>query len=200
MLDPKEILTALADRFSITGKVQNVFGEPIEAHGKTIIPVARVQYGLGAGGGGENKSGADDAVGGSGGGGGVKVTPIGVLEITEAGARFVRFFDPQMATGLIAGGIMIGLLVPAEVRRQRSMTTRLINRLVSGQAFRVCGMTVSSPGDSGIFQPNPALRLPSSPRTANRGPRCVLGYPVAVPLCGTRCPAYRTYSHTTPEA
>ena len=26
------------DRFATTGKVQNVFGEPIEAHGKTIIP------------------------------------------------------------------------------------------------------------------------------------------------------------------
>ena len=116
MLDPKEILTTLADRFSTTGKVQNVFGEPIEAHGKTIIPVARVHYGLGAGGGGENKSGADDASGGSG-GGGVKVTPIGVLEVTEAGARFVRFFDPQMATGLIAGGIMIGLLLRRLFRR-----------------------------------------------------------------------------------
>jgi uncharacterized spore protein YtfJ len=118
MLDPKEILTTLADRFSITGKVQNVFGEPIEAHGRTIIPVARVNYGLGAGGGGENKSGTDDAIGGSGGGGGVKVTPIGVLEVTEAGARFVRFFDPQMATGLIAGGIMIGLLLRRLFRRK----------------------------------------------------------------------------------
>ncbi len=71
MLDPQEILTSLADRFATTGKVQNVFGEPIEAHGKTIIPVASVKYGLGAGGGGENKSDKDNATGGSGGGGGV---------------------------------------------------------------------------------------------------------------------------------
>jgi len=48
----------------------------------------------------------------------VKVTPIGVLEVTEAGARFVRFFDPQMATGLIAGGIMIGLLLRRLFRRK----------------------------------------------------------------------------------
>ena len=52
MLDAKEILTSLADRFATTGKVQNVFGEPIEAHGKIIIPVASVKYGLGAGRGG----------------------------------------------------------------------------------------------------------------------------------------------------
>ena len=90
MLDPKEILTSLADRFATTGKVQNVFGEPIEAHGKIIIPVASVKYGLGAGGGGENKTGSEDAVGGSGGGGGVKVTPLGVIEVTEpARASFV---------------------------------------------------------------------------------------------------------------
>lgn len=118
MLDPKEILTTLADRFSTSGKVQNVFGEPIEAHGRTIIPVARVRFGLGAGGGGENKSQTEDNVGGSGGGGGVKVTPIGVLEITEAGTNFIRFFDPQLATGLIAGGVMVGLLL-RRIFRQR---------------------------------------------------------------------------------
>ena len=123
MLDPKEILTTLADRFSTTGKVQNVFGEPIEAHGRTIITVARVRYGLGAGG-GEGSETPPDAAGakkagfGGGGGGGVQVTPVGVLEITEAGARFVRFFDPQMAAGLLAGGVMLGLLLRRLFRRK----------------------------------------------------------------------------------
>ncbi len=119
MLDPKELLTSMAERFATTGKVQNVFGEPIEAHGRTIIPVARVQYGLGAGGGGENKSQAEDAVGGSGGGGGVKVAPIGVIEVTDTGTRFIRFFDPQMAGKLIAGGIVIGLLLRRALRWRR---------------------------------------------------------------------------------
>ena len=119
MLDPKEILTALSDRFATTGKVQNVFGEAIEAHGKTIIPVASVKYGLGAGGGGENKKGSDDAIGGSGGGGGVKVTPIGVIEVTETGTRFIRFFDPKMAARLIAGGVLLGLLLRRAIRRRK---------------------------------------------------------------------------------
>jgi len=116
MLDPKEILTTLAERFSTTGKVQNVFGEPFESHGRTIIPVARVQYGLGAGGGGENKSQVEDAVGGSGGGGGVKVTPIGVLEVSESGTNFIRFFDPKMVARLIGAGIFIGWLLRRAMR------------------------------------------------------------------------------------
>jgi uncharacterized spore protein YtfJ len=116
MLDPKEILATLSDRFSTTGKVQSVFGEPLEAHGRTIIPVARVQYGVGAGGGGENKSGSEDAVGGAGGGGGVNVSPVGVLEVTESGTRLIRFFDPKMAARLVMSGVVIGWLLRRALR------------------------------------------------------------------------------------
>ena len=56
MIDPKEMLATLVDRFAVTAKVQNVFGEPIESHGKTIIPVARISYRLGAGGGSGEKA------------------------------------------------------------------------------------------------------------------------------------------------
>jgi uncharacterized spore protein YtfJ len=116
MLDPKEILTTLSDRFATTGKVQNVFGEPIEAHGRTVITVAQVKYGLGAGGGGENKSGQEDAVGGAGGRGGVKVSPVGVLEITEGGTRWIPFFDPRATARLIVVGIAIGFLLRRALR------------------------------------------------------------------------------------
>jgi len=116
MLDPKEILTTLSDRFATTGKVQNVFGEAIEAHGRTIIPVARVQYGLCAGGGGENKTNSDDAVGGSGGGGGIGVTPVGVVEVTDSGTRFIRFFDPRMALRLVSAGVMPALMLRRALR------------------------------------------------------------------------------------
>src|SRR5208283_2727239 len=110
MIDPKEMLATIVDRFAVTAKVQNVFGEPIEAHGKTIIPVARISYRLGAGGGRADKT-TDSSAGGGGAGGVVQAVPAGVLEITEAGARFIRFFDPQMAAGLVAGGIVFGLLL-----------------------------------------------------------------------------------------
>jgi len=122
MIDPKEMLATLGDHFAITAKVQNVFGEPIESHGKTIIPVARVSYRLGAGGGGGGESRPDSSGpekrGGGGGGGVVQAVPAGVVEITEAGARFVRFFDPQMAAGLVAGGVVMGLLLRRLFSRQ----------------------------------------------------------------------------------
>ena len=123
MIDPKEMLSTLVDHFATTAKVQNVFGEPIEAHGRTIVPVARVSYRLGAGGGEGGEMPADPSApkkGGRGGGGGgiVQAVPVGVLEVTEAGARFVRFFDPQMAAGLIAGGFMVGLLLRRIFRRK----------------------------------------------------------------------------------
>lgn len=116
MINPKEMMETLVDRFAVTAKVQNVFGDPIESHGKTIIPVARVSYRLGAGGAGGGQtspgSSAPQREGGGGGGGGiVQAVPVGVVEVTEAGARFVRFFDPQMAAGLVAGGVMLGLLL-----------------------------------------------------------------------------------------
>jgi uncharacterized spore protein YtfJ len=123
MIDPKEMLSTLVDHFATTAKVQNVFGEPIEAHGKTIIPVARVSYRLGAGGGEGGEMSPDPSApkkggGGGGGGGIVQAVPVGVLEVTEAGARFVRFFDPQMAMGLVAGGVMFGLLLRRIFRRK----------------------------------------------------------------------------------
>jgi len=123
MIDPKEMLSTLVDHFATTAKVQNVFGDPIEAHGKTIIPVARVSYRLGAGGGEGGESPADPSApkrggGGGGGGGIVQAVPLGVLEVTEAGARFVRFFDPQMAMSLLAGGVMFGLLLRRLFRRR----------------------------------------------------------------------------------
>ena len=112
MINAKEMLETMVDRFAVTAQVQNVFGEAIESHGKTIIPVARVCYRLGAGGGGEQKPDSSELSAGGGGGGGiVRAVPVGVVEVTEAGARFVRFFDPQMAAGLVAGGVLAGLLL-----------------------------------------------------------------------------------------
>lgn len=120
MFDPKELLTSLADRFSASGNVRNVFGEPIEAHGRTIIPVACVRYGLGAGGGGGYKTSSEDAPGGSGGGGGVKVTPAGMLEISDAEVRFIRFFDVRLAACAFACGFLAAKLL----RRRKSARDR----------------------------------------------------------------------------
>ena len=67
----QEILQSLTERFAATANVKQVFGEPIETQGKTIVPVARVAYHVGAGWGGRKLESGEGGQGGGGGGGGV---------------------------------------------------------------------------------------------------------------------------------
>jgi uncharacterized spore protein YtfJ len=111
---PVEILRTLGDRFQTSASVKSVFGDPITVGDKTVIPVARIRYGLGAGGGGishDNSSGSKTASGksGGGGGGGIIATPQGVLEITSAETRFIAFADRKRLSIAIAGGFLIGM-------------------------------------------------------------------------------------------
>jgi uncharacterized spore protein YtfJ len=78
-MNVKETLESLAERLQTTG-VRTIFGEPISAEGRTIIPVARVAYGFGGGGGlsGKQAGQSRDVKGeGAGGGGGVRAVPAG---------------------------------------------------------------------------------------------------------------------------
>jgi uncharacterized spore protein YtfJ len=45
----KEFFDTLLERIHAGANVKTVYGEPVEAQGKTIIPVAKVAYGFGAG-------------------------------------------------------------------------------------------------------------------------------------------------------
>src|SRR5580765_6949991 len=81
--------------------VKNVFGEPVIAHGKTIIPVATVLYGFGGGQGqgkknpsnvkkqDQNEENEKPTGEGSGGGGGLIAKPKGVYEISDKCTRFI---------------------------------------------------------------------------------------------------------------
>lgn len=105
-----EILQLLADRLGASATVKNVFGEPITAAGKTIVPVASVAYGFGGG------SGArEEKEHGGGGGGGVRATPTGVVEITERCTRFIPTdVNRKLAFAALAGfalGIVCGRMV-----------------------------------------------------------------------------------------
>ena len=94
-------------------RVQAVFGDPVERDGVTVIPVARVRWGVGGGGGS-----APDGQG-SGGGGGVAADPIGYIEMSSAGASFRpigRSFG-AVAILAIAVGAAIVLRALARVRR-----------------------------------------------------------------------------------
>ena len=123
MSHAKEILQSLSERFAGSANVKQVFGEPIQAGGRTIVPVARVQYYLGGGwGGGEQEGVSADhplAAGGGGGGGWVKASPEGALEITDTGVRFVRFFDGAQVAKLCLGGVTALLILSRLLSRRR---------------------------------------------------------------------------------
>ncbi len=81
--------------------VNAVYGEPIEAEGKVVIPVASVSYafglGLGEGQGRPNEEGSEPGSGsGAGGGGGVQAKPVAVIEITPDGTRIESVVDEQL--------------------------------------------------------------------------------------------------------
>ena len=85
--------------------------------GKTVIPVAKVAYGFGAGGGRKPSGGSGDQPEGGGGGGGVRAFPAGVLEITQGQTRFIAYKDLRWLVGAFAAGAILGgLLARAKAR------------------------------------------------------------------------------------
>ena len=120
----QDILKNIAERVQTTASVKAVYGDPITAEGKTIIPVARVRYGFGGGGGSQvSDPGAEDGDDprqnmGGGGGGGVEVTPVGMIEITEGETRYVSFEEARRIIKAVVLLSVLGLLV--WWRRRRS--------------------------------------------------------------------------------
>ena len=123
MNQAQEILQSLSERLAGSASVKQVFGEPIVTGGKTVVPVARVQYFLGGGGGSGEHMGEHVerplSGGGGGGGGWVRVTPAGALEISEAGVRFVRFSDAAQIAKLFIGGVTAVLVLRRLLRGRR---------------------------------------------------------------------------------
>jgi uncharacterized spore protein YtfJ len=46
-----DILQSISERLQNSASVEAVYGDPVTAEGKTIIPVAKIRYGFGGGGG-----------------------------------------------------------------------------------------------------------------------------------------------------
>jgi uncharacterized spore protein YtfJ len=114
----QNFIEKLASGFQQSASVKNIFGEPIIAGDKTIIPVARIAYGLGGGFGQGKKNKKhgdsnaitqeDQPIGeGAGGGGGMYARAKGVYEITPGCTRFI----PVDNTRQIIAGICIGFLL-----------------------------------------------------------------------------------------
>lgn len=94
----QEIFRSMVDH----AHVKNIYGDPIVAGDKTIVPVARISYGFGGGTRGKEEGG--------GGGGGLKAYPAGFIEITPAATRFVAIGEKRKIAGALILGIGLGML------------------------------------------------------------------------------------------
>lgn len=118
-MENDNFIERLAKSFSQNASVKNVYGDPIQAGDKTILPVASIAYGFGGGSGqGKNEKRylkpSDTSIDenpaltkGSGGGGGFRATLKGVYEITPTSTRYI----PANNTKQLLTGIAIGFLL-----------------------------------------------------------------------------------------
>jgi uncharacterized spore protein YtfJ len=126
-----DVLNSMTQRLQSTAHVQTIYGEPIVAQGKTIIPVAEVKYGFGGGGGNQSPASgpqgnahgaveegeATQASSGMGGGGGISVKPLGVVEVSSEGTRYISFNQGRLIVMSVLAGAVVGMLVLGRRRR-----------------------------------------------------------------------------------
>jgi uncharacterized spore protein YtfJ len=88
------------------------YGKPIEAHGRTVVPVTRVQL----------AGRLDD------GAGNLQAQPVGFIEVAPEGARFTRIEEPNVPAGLGAGALVAGGVLAAVAVRRRGARLRIQSR------------------------------------------------------------------------
>ena len=110
-MSTQALLQSLRESILSQASVKAIYGEPVSAHGKTVVPVARIMYGYcaGAGTGGVGDSSARGE--GGGGGGGVRAIPVGVIEISDQQTRFVPITNHRRLAGAVLAGIGLGMLL-----------------------------------------------------------------------------------------
>src|SRR5688572_33407335 len=98
-----DIPVRLADRVGSRAAATAVFGAPVERDGVTVIPVARVAWGVGGGGGkGTHEHGEGE---GSGGGGGAMASPAGYIELSCGTAAHKSIGSPVSPAPLLAAAV-----------------------------------------------------------------------------------------------
>jgi uncharacterized spore protein YtfJ len=103
-----ELLDRIGQLINAHADAKQVYGEPVERDGTTIIPVATVQWGFGAGsmGQGLHERG--------GGGGGVRARPAGFIKIRNGEAEFHQYRDSSdlaVLAGAALAAAAIGFLI-----------------------------------------------------------------------------------------
>jgi uncharacterized spore protein YtfJ len=102
----QKLLDALAD-LRKKANVDAVFGKPVAAEGRTVIPVAEVAYAFEVG--AEEEAVADSTESEGGGSGGMDVRPIAVVEVTPENTWVKPIIDEQKLA--FAGALLIGWAV-----------------------------------------------------------------------------------------
>jgi len=109
-----DLISRIGESIQVHANAKQVYGEPVERDGTTIIPVARVQWGFGGGGFGRG------AVERGGGGGGAQAIPTGFIELRNGVAEFRPIVDrnaPLRFAAVGAAAFLAGLLIAKLTRR-----------------------------------------------------------------------------------
>jgi uncharacterized spore protein YtfJ len=133
------------------GGARLVYGKPVKAGDRTVIPVARMftagGFGFGSGADGPLATGE-----GGGGGGVVDARPIGFIEIDKQGSRFVRIPDPERPVRLVKTAIALVTAIGGTAAGRRAAGA------ASGALKR----------GARVRRRRGARRLPSPPRSRKR--------------------------------
>lgn len=101
-MEETQTVEKIADMLGTRAEARSVYGEPIVRDGVTIVPVARIRFGVGGGGGSKAGEKAGAATGqGQGGGGGLVATPAGFLIIRGGDVSFRPIRDTQRLSVLV---------------------------------------------------------------------------------------------------
>lgn len=101
----RSMIERLAEKLGGSADARTVYGDAVVHDGITVIPVAKIAYGLGGG------TGRSEQGSGEGGGGGVSATPVGFIEIRGGETSFRRIPDPLALASLIVAGGVAGAMI-----------------------------------------------------------------------------------------
>jgi len=115
-MDIQELLRNLAESVTRKASAEIVYGTPVSAGDRTVIPAAQVRYRFGAGG---SRHGEGEGHGG-GGGASVAAIPCGMIEVDREGARYIAFDHRRqlgiaLLAGFLAGAAVVALRGPRTI-------------------------------------------------------------------------------------
>jgi uncharacterized spore protein YtfJ len=108
------LIQAVVERIGGEFRAANVFGEPVERDGTTVIPVAAVRMGFGGG----TNSDPGKRQDGEGAGGGGTMAAVGYIELRDGKSRFVPVRRPERIAVALLAAVLVGITIGS--RRGRS--------------------------------------------------------------------------------